>query len=79
MTSKEVNALPKRVKDYIHDLETRCDPNGEVRELWYLREQNRQLVALIIELMEEHHGSDTKVRLVRTSGAEGEDRKRGKD
>lgn len=49
MTSDEINALPERVRRYIHDLETRCDPAGEVRALWQAREQVAQLTALIGE------------------------------
>lgn len=43
MNSAEVNALPERVRRYIHDLETRCDPSGEVRELFAAKENMRGL------------------------------------
>jgi len=29
-TAENVNALPERLRAYIHDLETRCDPAGDV-------------------------------------------------
>lgn len=38
MTSDEINALPERVRRYIHDLETRCDPAGDVAALAAARE-----------------------------------------
>lgn len=50
MTAAEINRLPARVRQYIHDLETRCDPNGETRQLWILREQNIALQKKIKEL-----------------------------
>lgn len=43
MTAEEINALPDRVRSYIHDLETRADPAGDVRELFRLREENASL------------------------------------
>jgi hypothetical protein len=32
MTPDEINALPDRVRRYIHDLETNCDPAGTIRD-----------------------------------------------
>lgn len=59
MTSDEINALPERVRLYIHDLETRCDPAGEVRDLWAQREaaaalaqQNTELRAALKALLD---------------------------
>lgn len=37
-TAENINALPERIRKYIHDLETRCDPAGEVRELTIARD-----------------------------------------
>ena len=53
MTAEEINALPERVRRYIHDLVTRCDPAGEVQERWSLREQRDGLVAKVRELEKE--------------------------
>ena len=50
MRSNEINALPERVRKYIHDLETRCDPAHEVQERWALRELNEGLVRMVGEL-----------------------------
>jgi hypothetical protein len=44
-TVERVNALPGPVRRYVHDLETRCDPSGEVAELIVLRERLDQLLA----------------------------------
>lgn len=37
-TTEEINALPDPVRRYIHDLETRCDPSGDVRTIHALQE-----------------------------------------
>jgi hypothetical protein len=50
MTSEEINALPERVRRYIHDLITRCDPADEVQERWSLREQRDGLLVRLHEL-----------------------------
>jgi hypothetical protein len=46
-TPDAINALPEPVRRYIHDLETRCDPAGEVRELVIARDTIRSLEALV--------------------------------
>lgn len=43
VTAEEVNALPERVRQYIHFLETDCDSAGTIRENWCLREENAAL------------------------------------
>lgn len=40
-----INALPQRLRDYIHHLETDCDPQGTIRENFRLREENKGLRA----------------------------------
>ena len=42
-TPTNINALPEPLRDYIHDLETVCDPAGDVRELFRLQTENRML------------------------------------
>lgn len=32
-TAENINVLPERIRSYIHQLETRCDPAGDTREL----------------------------------------------
>jgi hypothetical protein len=42
-TPANVNALPEPLRGFIHDLETVCDPAGDVRELFRLQTENRML------------------------------------
>lgn len=42
-SAESINALPQPLRSYIHDLETRCDPAGDVAALAITREQVRQL------------------------------------
>ena len=44
-TVAAINALPGPLRQYIHDLETRCDPAGEVAGLTLTRDQNQMLQA----------------------------------
>lgn len=44
-TAENINALPEPIRRYIHDLSTRCDPAGEVRELTIARDTIRSLEA----------------------------------
>jgi hypothetical protein len=37
-TVDEINALPEKFRQYIHDLETRCDRSGDVQTIAILRE-----------------------------------------
>ena len=43
MTAEEVNALPEKARDYIHQLATNADPSGMVRENMQLRDVNKGL------------------------------------
>ncbi|AWM38143.1 hypothetical protein GobsT_37590 [Gemmata obscuriglobus] len=52
-TPDNVNALPEPVRRYIHDLETRCDPAGDVRALSLLTDENAMLRAKIQEMREQ--------------------------
>lgn len=42
-TAENINALPDPLRLYIHELETVCDPAGDVRELYRLKEENKML------------------------------------
>ena len=44
-TSAEINALPAPLRRFICDLETRCDPAGDLRTIAALREQVTGLAA----------------------------------
>src|ERR1700689_4982206 len=37
-TVDEINALPEKFRQYIHDLENRCDKSGDVQTIALLRE-----------------------------------------
>jgi len=49
-TAAAINALPGPLRQHIHDLETRCDPAGEVAELTLTRDQNQMLQAQVTAL-----------------------------
>jgi hypothetical protein len=40
---EEINALPEKFRQYIHDLETRCDKSGDVQTIAILREDRDAL------------------------------------
>lgn len=44
MTAAEINSQPERVRRYIHDLEARCDPSGDIQEVWALTDNQAYLV-----------------------------------
>lgn len=46
-TSANINALPEPLRRYVHDLETRCDPAGEIQERVALRENVARLTAAL--------------------------------
>jgi hypothetical protein len=41
--TEEINALPDKFRQYIHDLETRCDKSGDVQTIALLREDRDAL------------------------------------
>ena len=49
-TVDEINALPAKFRQYIHDLETRCDKSGDVQTIAILREDRDPLHQRIEEL-----------------------------
>lgn len=42
-TAEQINALPEPIRMYIHNLETRTDPAGDVAALTLMRDQNAML------------------------------------
>jgi len=46
-TAEQINRLPEPLRNYIHDLETLCDPAGMVQDNASLREQNEQMETLL--------------------------------
>jgi hypothetical protein len=49
-TAENINTLPNPVKQYIHDLETNADPAGTIQDLALLKDQTKQLDAMIARL-----------------------------
>jgi hypothetical protein len=43
-TADNINTLPDPVRRYIHDIETRCDPTGDIQTIACLRDQVKGLV-----------------------------------
>jgi hypothetical protein len=46
----EINAMPEKFRQYIHDLETRCDKSGDVQTIALLREDRDALQRRVEEL-----------------------------
>ena len=42
-TAENINALPEPLRIYIHDLQTVCDPAGDVTDKFRLETENRML------------------------------------
>jgi hypothetical protein len=42
-TPENINSLPMPLRRYIHELQTQCDPTGDVQTIWCLRDQVRDL------------------------------------
>jgi hypothetical protein len=61
VTSAEINALPDRLRSFVHDLETRCDPAGDIRRLRLIEDENRMLRAKIQEHNSEKHDAERVV------------------
>src|SRR5215510_12117553 len=49
-TTEDVNALPEEIRRYIHDLQTRCDPAGNVQTMALQADTIRGLDARVREL-----------------------------
>jgi hypothetical protein len=49
-TVDKINALPQKFRQYIHDLETRCDKSGDVQTIAILREERDALQQRVEEL-----------------------------
>jgi hypothetical protein len=49
-SAEEINVLPDKFRQYIHDLETRCDKSGDVQTIAILREDRDALQRRVEEL-----------------------------
>jgi hypothetical protein len=56
-TPAAINELPEPLRKYVQDLETHCDPSGEVQEIALLRENMSALVKLIDGEIPEIHST----------------------
>src|SRR5215471_3765713 len=70
-TAANVNALPEGIRRYVHDLETRCDPAGDVQKMSLQADTIRGLDAKVRELEAELAG--TRQRAHRTERGERSD------
>lgn len=52
-TAEAINALPDPIRHYIHDLETRSDPAGDIRRIYELEQAVKGLEAMVISLRKE--------------------------
>jgi hypothetical protein len=48
-----INSAPEPLREYIHDIEAKCDPAGDIRTIALLRENQAALLARIKELEQE--------------------------
>lgn len=49
LLAAEINALPIRVRTYIRDIETRCDPTGDIQTIASLTEQRDGLLLVLAD------------------------------
>ena len=66
-TAANINRLPYPVRAFIHDLETRCDPAGDVRALIVARDTARALEVELARMRAEVAGAEAE--LARLKGA----------
>src|SRR5258708_27321981 len=57
-TADEINALPEKFRQYIHDIETRCDKTGDVQTIALLREDRDALQRRVEELEAQNKADD---------------------
>lgn len=59
-SAENINALPDPIRRYVHDLATRCDPAGELLELYELRTQVRDINTMLAGLRAERDEADRR-------------------
>ena len=64
-TADCVNALPENLRKYIHDLETRCDPAGDVAEIILTRDLMANVGLENTELRDDIRKSGNEVERLR--------------
>ncbi len=63
-TAENINALPEGIRNYVHLLETRCDPAGDVQALILARENVAALTIKVVEVRQEQHKVDSRAMLL---------------
>ena len=61
-----INRLPVWARRYIHDLETRIDPSGDIRDLADFRDQRDGLLKIVEQLKKENRHLRRALKLRRT-------------
>lgn len=54
-TPENVNALPEGIRRYVHDLETKCDPAGDIQTIACLRDTAQGLELWAKEIQDENY------------------------
>jgi hypothetical protein len=50
---ERINKLPVWARQYIHHLATQADPQGDIRDLVYLKQERNALIKTIAELKQQ--------------------------
>ena len=69
-SAEEINALPEKFRQYIHDLVSRCDKSGDVQTIAILREDRDALQRRVEELEAEVPRLCAQLRDEPTTGME---------
>lgn len=72
-TAAHINALPERLRSYIHQLETVTDPAGDLRELVLTRDENAMLRAKLAEPVERAETPDPWATVFKLSARVGKE------
>jgi len=68
-TPENVNALPEGIRRYVHDIETRCDPSGDIQTIACLHDTNQGLELWAKELQDENRQLEAENAALRADNA----------
>jgi len=68
-TSENINALPDKVKAYIHEVQTEGDKAFTLQNLVLTKDQCEQLQLEVVELQARAISAESKLSEIHTSGA----------